>query len=1295
MKKIRSIFSFLQRNKRPQKQKNLFQHTGRRVVPLSLRLGAAALALCLFAGIGLTAYPLMASAAQAESSSAVSSEAVPEATTAPEATATPEATTAPEVTATPEATATPQVTQTPAPTAAPTATAALGAALFADPTAEPTATPTATPEVTATPTPAPQEVDLSAYLTSKSIKINGTELNAGSTLSVQYGDPFAIQLAWQLDNQDTFTTNDVFYYTLPDNLDLVFSTSATGDVLDSTSTAVGTYAIDSANHRINIHYNESVFQNNSGNIAGTMYLAGSIVHDAGSGQNGGTITVTFPGVGTFPLDIERDDSADTLSVQKSAPVQSPTDPQQYTFVVKVQASGPQQNVVITDTMGSYLTYLDGSIAYFTDEALTTPYAGTAPTFATLTEGNGFTTTFGQLGGTDATGNATQETVYLRYTAILNADAVFNINNSSARTNTVTAKSDNRTPPSSSSTVTLDKTWLTKSNTTHRDADTYAASIDWSVYVNLGTTAASLDGMTLTDWFDTQDLPDISGLDSVVVSMYQLPGGSVTQSTAAAADWGTPTTLTWAQFASYAFGDTTNAYKFTYTTQVKDNDNLVQDSYKNNVKLENGTGTVGSTSSTGNIGTNFVYITKSTSDARVVIEKLQKDPVTGTPLLHWTSKVNVPYNWAGGDITFTDTLGTGHTLKSDSIVIQRGTDIINPTLSTTAGGFSFTIASPQPNDVYTITYTTVMDTTPTSAGSYQNTSKIEAGTLTKQAGATYTVQFLQGPLAAKTLMNDSEKQYGLFRWGLQLKYYGNDLTGTNNYLDQNPDGSYPTVTIVDTLQKDATHNGQLYLAGSAMLVRNTGDATGVALPDPTVTTLPDGSTQLTFTVTDEDVASFKDANGKVWTFYLVYKTQTEDLFAENAHQTFKNTATVVGFEKNQKSAETTTDLAKLVDKNFVYANPPFVEYTVKVNQAGLDLVEGKDTLTLVDTMGEAIAYLPGTAQYTLASGGASVPLSPSFDPVAHTLTFTVPDSTALTLIYKTKVTLTPGVSFGELGRNSITLTGVVTDRNGDEVKLEGDVKMITAGVISENYYLEVYKHDTDDTSLLLPGTKFDVYKMVQQPDGSYLTAEKVTTGTTDSYGVFKALDCKPGIVYALIETAAAPGYQLDTTPYYFVKDDGNYTAVSNITVSGTEAALKVYSQDTAFPIAYLANTKTPAATPTPVPTPTATPTQTPVVTPTPTPTTPTTVYVVPTPTPTPSAPTPAAPVVPTPTPRPYPALVMFEDNRIPLGRLPQTGKENLKVWVTAAAGVLLAGGGAVGLLWDKKRRNSEKGAGHEA
>ena len=1151
--------------------------------------------------------------------------------------------------------------------------------------------------MTATPTPAPQEVDLSAYLTSKSIKINGTELNAGSTLSVQYGDPFAIQLAWQLDNQDTFTTNDVFYYTLPDNLDLVFSTSATGDVLDSTSTAVGTYAIDSANHRINIHYNEAVFQNNSGNIAGTMYLAGSIVHDAGSGQNGGTITVSFPGVGSFPLDIERDDSADTLSVQKSAPVQSPTDPQQYTFVVKVQANGPQQNVVITDTMGSYLTYLDGSIAYFTDEALTTPYAGTAPTFATLTEGNGFTTTFGQLGGTDATGNATQETVYLQYTATLNADAVFNINNSSARTNTVTAKSDTRTPPASSSTITLDKTWLTKSNTTHRDADTYASSIDWSVYVNLGTTAASLNGMTLTDWFDTQDLPDITGLDSVVVSMYQLPGGSVTQSTAAAADWGTPTTLTWADFASYTFGDTTNAYKFTYTTQVKDNDNLVQDSYKNNVKLENGTGTVGSTSSTGNIGTNFVYITKSTSDARVVIEKLQKDPVTGTPLLHWTSKVNVPYNWAGGDITFTDTLGTGHTLKSDSIVIQRGTDIINPTLSTTAGGFSFTIASPQPNDVYTITYTTVMDTTPTSAGSYQNTSKIEAGTLTKQAGASYTVQFLQGPLAAKTLLNDSEKQYGLFRWGLQLKYYGNDLTGTNNYLDQNPDGSYPTVTIVDTLQKDATHNGQLYLAGSAMLVRNTGDATGVALPDPTVTTLPDGSTQLTFTVTDEDVASFKDANGKVWTFYLVYKTQTEDLFAENAHQIFKNTATVVGFEKNQKSAETTTDLARLVDKNFVYANPPFVEYTVKVNQAGLDLVEGKDTLTLVDTMGEAIAYLPGTAQYTLASGGASVPLSPSFDPVAHTLTFTVPDSTALTLTYKTKVTLTPGVSFGELGRNSITLTGVATDRNGDEVKLEGDVKMITAGVISENYYLEVYKHDTDDTSLLLPGTKFDVYKMVQQPDGSYLTAEKVTTGTTDSYGVFKALDCKPGIVYALIETAAAPGYQLDTTPYYFVKDDGNYTAVSNITVSGTEAALKVYSQDTAFPIAYLANTKTPAATPVPTPTatPTPTPTATPVVTPTPTPTTPTTVYVVPTPTPTPSAPTPAAPVVPTPTPRPYPALVMFEDNRIPLGRLPQTGQENLKVWVTAAAGVLLAGGGAVGLLWDKKRRNSEKGAGHEA
>ena len=66
MKKIRSIFSFLQRNKRPQKQKNLFQHTGRRVVPLSLRLGAAALALCLFAGIGLTAYPLMASAAQGQ-----------------------------------------------------------------------------------------------------------------------------------------------------------------------------------------------------------------------------------------------------------------------------------------------------------------------------------------------------------------------------------------------------------------------------------------------------------------------------------------------------------------------------------------------------------------------------------------------------------------------------------------------------------------------------------------------------------------------------------------------------------------------------------------------------------------------------------------------------------------------------------------------------------------------------------------------------------------------------------------------------------------------------------------------------------------------------------------------------------------------------------------------------------------------------------------------------------------------------------------------------------------------------
>lgn len=328
---------------------------------------------------------------------------------------------------------------------------------------------------------------------------------------------------------------------------------------------------------------------------------------------------------------------------------------------------------------------------------------------------------------------------------------------------------------------------------------------------------------------------------------------------------------------------------------------------------------------------------------------------------------------------------------------------------------------------------------------------------------------------------------------------------------------------------------------------------------------DGTTTLTFTIKDG-----YNGDGKANTLAIYYDVSIakdpiwtdnpgleEHLYTNHASWGDSEVSTDVTVERDVPKLEKTGAQLPQYDEN---GNPMkdnegkellshTVRYTVFINPAAQDLDPNADVLQLVDTFGnlpdgvtgadlnidsvKLYLYDADTADH-LGSELSNARYSYTYDSDGRVLTFTIPDSMGLVLVYD--YTIDRGTAAGGLTlSNSVELTGVADSKTENETKL---VETSSSATTTKRT-LTIYKVDGTNYGHTLPGAQFEL-KQFEVDSKNWKHLEDFTTDENGVIVLSRADDEKyenfnfeDNTLYQLIETTAPSGYAKDETPYYFV------------------------------------------------------------------------------------------------------------------------------------------------------------------
>lgn len=238
-----------------------------------------------------------------------------------------------------------------------------------------------------------------------------------------------------------------------------------------------------------------------------------------------------------------------------------------------------------------------------------------------------------------------------------------------------------------------------------------------------------------------------------------------------------------------------------------------------------------------------------------------------------------------------------------------------------------------------------------------------------------------------------------------------------------------------------------------------------------------------------------------------------------------------------------DPAKNLDGSTVYTD--IVEYSVLINPAGEDLVQGVDFLTLWDHLeiGQAAgaeflaesvalyAYDPTAPDHRGEEINTSL-YAFTYDETEHVLTVQVPDMLPCVLVYQYRIDA--GSAQAPTLKNKVYLHG---DEEGTENEIEFQDTSSSASASKRD--LTLYKVDSTNYGTGLPGAKFTLKGYI---DGNWmLQTDKLVTGDdgklvlsrTDEQQ-FENFNFQDNTLYRLTETKAPDGYaSLPSAAYHFV------------------------------------------------------------------------------------------------------------------------------------------------------------------
>ena len=219
----------------------------------------------------------------------------------------------------------------------------------------------------------------------------------------------------------------------------------------------------------------------------------------------------------------------------------------------------------------------------------------------------------------------------------------------------------------------------------------------------------------------------------------------------------------------------------------------------------------------------------------------------------------------------------------------------------------------------------------------------------------------------------------------------------------------------------------------------------------------------------------------------------------------------------------------------------IPFTITVNPQSEDLLEGSDTVTLVDELSGKLTVDPSSIKVTDSSGNEissnawNLSLKKNSSTGTTTMSLAIPDSKKLTITYEASINASPGESvsysnsaywFGYKDISSSTVTQTVS--------YDADATFGTAVTPK----ISLVKADQNNVTKELSGAGFSIYKAVYTDGQWRITGDPLDTQTTGASGSHAGIltfgsgtKLKYNTVYGIVETSAPAGYVKDSTPIF--------------------------------------------------------------------------------------------------------------------------------------------------------------------
>ncbi len=878
------------------------------------------------------------------------------------------------------------------------------------------------------------------------------------------------------------------------------------DLYDESGAYKATWSI--SNGVFYITYAEEWLQKHPSGITLGINFKMKLNPDAGNDAD--KVEVKFPGVSsivTFPL------KDGNVTGTKWGTVDSESNA--VTWTVQLDVASKASNVVLTDTIGSNLTF-DGATFKLDGAEL-----ATAPTV------DGQTATLNL-------GNLSQGRHTLTYTTPISPDAWKTVANGGQLSGVDNAASWTWGSNGENNKNNVGPTGPQLSiNMAGKQGTGTSDDITWTASINTGSLKADMAGYVFTDtlgaghaYKGSYEVKDASGA-TVATGALPTDGSSF----------------------SYTFGADAGkqAYTIVYHTQMTDTASKDPVNNKFTIENPNGEGPKGDASSSFIPADDTQYITK---------KLVSSETAAADGYATWESTIFMSRMSANTDptkVTFTDEFNASQYQRTtfDQLKLMAGDYqlVEGVDYKVTNDGqwnkleFTFMASDAMraligSTDV-TVTYRTKCDG---SNDTYTNKSTLRTPTVTQSAEASFTIKADKTPEVAKNgnMYWDANFDWSKVEAGsTERGAWVSDWTVLVNQVQPNGWTTAPAGPLggVDVIVTDEMPENMVYVPGSSRYFLHGSDSSTIG-HWPTLTAEPacEGSTAV-FTVKTDVEGVKADVNYYV---ELQYQTAVHSsaLGSSGAAVQFTNKAYAQAgtqtFPAGFKTVEGANEIMKKSAEQV--PNSSYIKYTISVNKNAVDLVPGSDTLTLVDTMDSKCTYLPATLHVyyqgttTEVPGCSTLTENVTLDNGARAtrLTLTIPDSCTIDVVYQVQPAGNPGDQVSLT--NSAEISGVANSATSHQKQWT----VVKAGATTEGtgYGITVTKSDASNAKKVLGGATFELYQVAWDGAETLIGTQVSNDSGVVQFGS-KETPLLACTLYYFVETQAPAGYQCSNDRTYFM------------------------------------------------------------------------------------------------------------------------------------------------------------------